>query len=114
MQSCIMIRKLYVICHRFFAKGNYTNHCRKFYRQMYLNAAKMKISFQERYFSFNRIILLAVGLWPYQQSKLVRFQITVIFGILISYIAFQVYISIQRILILSCHFICTIYKMPLK
>ncbi|KAH0944439.1 Or9e55NTE, partial [Eciton burchellii] len=47
------------------------------------------ISFEERYFSFNRIVLLAVGLWPYQQSKIVRFQVVIFLGILISFIAFQ-------------------------
>ncbi|KAH0952630.1 Or9e37 [Eciton burchellii] len=48
----------------------------------------MKISFEERYFKWNRIILLAVGLWPYQQSKLTRLQITFFLSILISNIIF--------------------------
>jgi len=51
----------------------------------------MKISFEERYFKFNRIILLAVGLWPYEQTKFARFQVILFFGILISSIVFQVY-----------------------
>jgi hypothetical protein len=58
---------------------------------MHLGVPKMS-SFKERYFSFNRIILLATGLWPYQQSKLAFLQITIISGILISNIVFQVYI----------------------
>ncbi|KAH0944516.1 Or9e32 [Eciton burchellii] len=49
----------------------------------------MRISFEKRYFSLNRIILLAVGLWPYQQSKVVRFQSALFLGILISFIIFQ-------------------------
>ncbi|KAH0952632.1 Or9e33 [Eciton burchellii] len=49
----------------------------------------MTISFQERYFSFNRIILLASGLWPYQQSKLTRLQITFFSGILLGNLVFQ-------------------------
>ncbi|KAL6260669.1 hypothetical protein P5V15_008189 [Pogonomyrmex californicus] len=42
-----------------------------------------------RYFSLNKILLLALGLWPYYQSNFVRFQIVLIFGILISFIIFQ-------------------------
>ncbi|XP_071637631.1 uncharacterized protein [Temnothorax longispinosus] len=37
----------------------------------------------------NRFLLLVVGLWPYQQSKFVRFQVTLFFGILASFILFQ-------------------------
>ncbi|XP_067216113.1 uncharacterized protein [Linepithema humile] len=40
-------------------------------------------------FSLNRIFLLTVGLWPYQQSKLVRLQLTIFFSILITFIIFQ-------------------------
>ncbi|CAL1677163.1 unnamed protein product [Lasius platythorax] len=39
--------------------------------------------------SLNRILLLAVGLWPYQQSKLVRLQLILFFTILITFIIFQ-------------------------
>jgi len=62
---------------------------------MHLNVLKMKIFFEEHYFRFNRIILLTIGIWPYQQSKLASFQIAIISGILISNIVFQVYISID-------------------
>ncbi|XP_026825229.1 uncharacterized protein LOC105283328 isoform X3 [Ooceraea biroi] len=48
---------------------------------------KMKISVKERYFSFNRITLLIVGLWPYQQSGLARFPTTLCLSILISFVA---------------------------
>ncbi|KAH0944515.1 Or9e31 [Eciton burchellii] len=49
----------------------------------------MKITFEKRYFSLNRIILLAVGLWPYQQSKVVQLQSALFLSILISSIIFQ-------------------------
>ncbi|KAH0948754.1 Or9e98 [Eciton burchellii] len=39
--------------------------------------------------NLNKILLLAIGLWPYQQSKLVRAQLIVLFGILITFIIFQ-------------------------
>jgi len=40
--------------------------------------------------NLNRILLLAIGLWPYQQSKLVRAQLIILFSILITFIIFQV------------------------
>jgi hypothetical protein len=61
-----------------------------FYFQIYLECRKMKISFEQRYFSFNRIVLLTIGLWPYHQTKIARFQVAIFLGILISFIAFQV------------------------
>jgi len=61
------------------------------YFQTYFDAHKMRISFEERYFSFNRMALLAAGLWPYQQSKFARLQLVLFLGILISFITFQVY-----------------------
>jgi len=67
---------------------------------MHLNTSKMRISFQEQYFSFNRIILLTLGLWPYQQSKFVRLQIMILSGILISNIVFQVHMSIIHTLVI--------------
>ncbi|XP_026825071.1 odorant receptor 4 isoform X1 [Ooceraea biroi] len=50
-------------------------------------ACKMWISVQERYFNFNRIELLLVGLWPYQQSGLARFLRTIYLSILMSVVA---------------------------
>ncbi|KAL6425019.1 hypothetical protein ACFW04_009374 [Cataglyphis niger] len=47
------------------------------------------ICIKTRYFNFNRILLLAVGLWPYQRTKLIRFQIILFFSILTSFIIFQ-------------------------
>ncbi|XP_026825166.1 uncharacterized protein LOC105280873 isoform X4 [Ooceraea biroi] len=61
-----------------------------FYSQTKLHklriACKMRISVQERYFSFNRITLLIVGLWPYQQLALARFLTTLCLSILISFV----------------------------
>ncbi|XP_071637592.1 uncharacterized protein [Temnothorax longispinosus] len=37
----------------------------------------------------NRLLLLVVGLWPYQQSKFVRLQLILLFGILATFIIFQ-------------------------
>ncbi|KAH0944522.1 Or9e49 [Eciton burchellii] len=49
------------------------------------------ICIQERYLRYNRIALLTIGLWPYQRqsSNLVRLQLVLFLGILISYITFQ-------------------------
>ncbi|XP_011350438.1 odorant receptor 4 isoform X3 [Ooceraea biroi] len=49
----------------------------------------MKVSLRERYFNFNRIMLLSIGLWPYQQSTLTQLQLVVLLSILISFIIFQ-------------------------
>jgi len=48
------------------------------------------ISVVDRYFSFNRTLLLIVGLWPYQKSKFSRFYVFCCFGIIITFIIFQV------------------------
>ncbi|KAL6255031.1 hypothetical protein P5V15_013364 [Pogonomyrmex californicus] len=50
---------------------------------------KVMICVTTQYFNLNRIILLLVGLWPYQRSKLVYMQIIFILGLLISYIVYQ-------------------------
>ncbi|XP_067209643.1 odorant receptor 63a-like [Linepithema humile] len=47
------------------------------------------ITVEDRYFRFNRTLLLIVGLWPYQKSKLAQFQFTCLFSILTSSIIFQ-------------------------
>ncbi|KAL6424998.1 hypothetical protein ACFW04_009364 [Cataglyphis niger] len=43
----------------------------------------------EEHFKLNRFLLLAVGLWPYQQSLLIRFQQVLLIGILTSFAVFQ-------------------------
>ncbi|KAL6428620.1 hypothetical protein ACFW04_007916 [Cataglyphis niger] len=47
-----------------------------------------------RYFTFQRILLLVVGLWPYQQSKLVQLQLNLCSGFQISFIIFQLSVFI--------------------
>ncbi|EZA56735.1 hypothetical protein X777_02340 [Ooceraea biroi] len=42
----------------------------------------------QEYFSWNRITLLAVGLWPYQQSRFARFQAALCLSILTSFVVF--------------------------
>jgi len=48
------------------------------------------ISLERRHFRLNRILLLVIGLWPYQKSKFTQIQFFVLFSILISFSAFQV------------------------
>ncbi|XP_039311471.1 uncharacterized protein LOC105194078 [Solenopsis invicta] len=45
-----------------------------------------------QHFSLNRILLLSVGLWPYNQSNLVSLQQILLFGIQISFVIYQVII----------------------
>ncbi|XP_032687879.1 uncharacterized protein LOC116852028 [Odontomachus brunneus] len=47
------------------------------------------ICIETLYINLNRLLLLAVGLWPYQQSKLVQLQLILLFSTLISFILFQ-------------------------
>ncbi|XP_011690172.1 PREDICTED: uncharacterized protein LOC105451432 [Wasmannia auropunctata] len=47
------------------------------------------IQLEIQYFSLNRILLLIIGLWPYQQSKLTRFQFIFLSTILTAGIIFQ-------------------------
>ncbi|XP_071638448.1 uncharacterized protein [Temnothorax longispinosus] len=44
---------------------------------------------EDQYFSVNRILLLIIGLWPYQQSNFARFQHIFISIIFTTYIIFQ-------------------------
>ncbi|XP_011864202.1 PREDICTED: odorant receptor 4-like isoform X2 [Vollenhovia emeryi] len=50
-----------------------------------------------QHFGYHRILLLAIGLWPYQQSKLVQFQLMLCYGIVISFIVaqFSVFMSAE-------------------
>ncbi|XP_019882185.2 uncharacterized protein LOC109609780 [Camponotus floridanus] len=56
---------------------------------MHLDARGKMICIDCLHISLNRKLLLAVGLWPYQQSKFVRFQLILLFAILTSFIIFQ-------------------------
>lgn len=60
--------------------------------QMFCDTRKVMNSFDPyETFNINRILMLAIGLWPYQQSKLVQFQLILFSVILISFVTFQVY-----------------------
>ncbi|KAL0109496.1 hypothetical protein PUN28_014513 [Cardiocondyla obscurior] len=48
------------------------------------------VSIISRYFKFNRYIMLAIGIWPYQNSKFSQVQVITIFSIILSYIIFQI------------------------
>jgi len=48
------------------------------------------VSSEDHYFILNRILLLAIGLWPYEQSKFARFQYIFFSVILMGAIIFQV------------------------
>ncbi|XP_077280791.1 uncharacterized protein LOC143907738 isoform X2 [Temnothorax americanus] len=56
---------------------------------MYINLHKEMICIESLHISLNRFLLLVVGLWPYQQSKLVQIQLILFIGILASFILFQ-------------------------
>ncbi|XP_024868421.1 uncharacterized protein LOC112452447 [Temnothorax curvispinosus] len=47
------------------------------------------ISIKTQHFRFNRILLLSIGLWPYERTRLVQFQITLFFGVVISSVIYQ-------------------------
>ncbi|XP_025155335.1 odorant receptor 67b-like [Harpegnathos saltator] len=56
---------------------------------MCLDVRKEMINIESQNFSLNRILLLAVGLWPYQRTKFVRFRVILFSSILMSSIIFQ-------------------------
>ncbi|XP_029175695.1 odorant receptor 47a-like [Nylanderia fulva] len=47
------------------------------------------ICIKTEYFNLNRILLFAIGLWPYQRSKFVRLYTILCFGILVSFVILQ-------------------------
>ncbi|XP_029671883.1 uncharacterized protein LOC115240707 [Formica exsecta] len=49
-----------------------------------------------KYFSLNRILLLAIGVWPYQQSNLTRFQFILLSSILTTNVIFQCTIFVSQ------------------
>ncbi|XP_019697077.2 uncharacterized protein LOC109503870 [Harpegnathos saltator] len=50
------------------------------------------------YLNLNRVLLLAIGLWPYQRSKLISLQFVLLFSILLSFILLQ----LGTLVILRC------------
>ncbi|KAL6445390.1 hypothetical protein ACFW04_002293 [Cataglyphis niger] len=86
---------------------------------MRADPSREMISVQDQYFSLTRIFLLIVGLWPYQKSKLARFQFFCFFNIVITFIIFQLTTFITskctanfviKVLSLVFIFICIIIK----
>ncbi|XP_070159387.1 odorant receptor 49a-like [Polyergus mexicanus] len=87
--------------------------------QMRSHSSREMISVEDWYFSLNRILLLIVGLWPYQTSKLARLQFICFFSILITFIIFQLTTfitskctanSVIKVLSLPFGFICITIK----
>lgn len=58
--------------------------------QLYFGGRKEMISVEAQYFNLNKILLLAVGLWPYQRTKFVQFRCIFFLTILITAVLFQV------------------------
>jgi len=57
---------------------------------MCFSARKDMISIETHYFSLNRILLLSIGLWPHQKSKLVLLQFISVISILTTFVIVQV------------------------
>jgi len=57
---------------------------------IYSELCEEMIYLGDHYFKLNRILLLAIGLWPYEQSKFAQFQFIFFSGILMETIIFQV------------------------
>ncbi|KAH0948823.1 Or9e81 [Eciton burchellii] len=53
------------------------------------------VSFEDPHFNLNRILLLAIGLWPYEQSKFARFQYIFFSVILMEAIIFQLIVFVS-------------------
>ncbi|XP_071637980.1 uncharacterized protein [Temnothorax longispinosus] len=47
--------------------------------------------------SLNRFLLLTVGLWPYQRSKLVQLQLTLLFSVLVTFILGQIKCLLEQL-----------------
>ncbi|XP_071561014.1 uncharacterized protein [Temnothorax nylanderi] len=67
----------------------YANLLRRFRGQTRTVSRRVMISIKTQHFRFNRILLLSIGLWPYERTRLVQFQITLFFGIVISSVIYQ-------------------------
>ncbi|XP_071638120.1 odorant receptor 49b-like isoform X2 [Temnothorax longispinosus] len=55
------------------------------------------ICLETQHFKLNRLLLLAIGLWPHEKSKLAQIQFIVLFGILTTFIAFQMRFSLEQL-----------------
>ncbi|XP_077269412.1 uncharacterized protein LOC143901203 [Temnothorax americanus] len=56
---------------------------------MHSDASREMISVVDKYFSLNRTLLLIIGLWPYQKSKLARLHSFCCISIIVTFIIFQ-------------------------
>jgi len=66
------------------------NRIHRLLRPVAFRTLQKMVHLEIQYFSFNRILLLVIGLWPYEQSKFTRFQFIFFSAILTSGIIFQV------------------------
>jgi len=66
------------------------NRIHRLLRPVAFRTLQKMVHLKIQYFSFNRILLLVIGLWPYEQSKFTRFQFIFFSAILTSGIIFQV------------------------
>ncbi|XP_032666758.1 uncharacterized protein LOC116842122 [Odontomachus brunneus] len=69
------------------------------------------ISYEARYFKLNRILLLLVGLWPYQQPKYARLQVFILFGIFTYGILYQLRILVTEKL--TFNFMVNVFSLTL-
>lgn len=60
-------------------------------RQRGLSVCREMICVKTLHLRLNRVLLLVVGLWPYERSKFVELQLILLYAILISFIIFQVH-----------------------
>ncbi|EZA47948.1 hypothetical protein X777_15044 [Ooceraea biroi] len=58
------------------------------------------VCIKKRYFNWNRLFLLPLGLWPDKETKFTRFQAKLLFSLLMSSAAFQ----LSRLFSVECHF----------
>ncbi|XP_029659942.1 uncharacterized protein LOC115233578 [Formica exsecta] len=59
------------------------------FRQTCVDSHREMICLVTQHFNINRILLLIIGLWPYQRSPLVEFQLIILYGTLMTFIVFQ-------------------------
>jgi len=57
---------------------------------MYFDLHEEMVYLEDHYFNVNRILLLTIGLWPYEQSKFTQFQVIFFSGIMTTIIIMQV------------------------
>ncbi|XP_071636858.1 uncharacterized protein [Temnothorax longispinosus] len=90
-----------------------------FFRQMYFCVHEEMICLETQHFRVNRILLLGVGLWPYQRSPIVKLQFILLLGVLISFIIFQftTFLTskctiehIIKVFSITCFFMCNVIE----